>query len=85
MGLTPKPRGNVINYYTGNVAITHSMPDDRYWTSLAIINDGISDLTFTINNMTITVKSSETFDDDFESFNSIRINTAIAYRLVLRG
>jgi hypothetical protein len=42
-------------------------------------------LTFTVNNLTITVKSNETFTDDFVDFTSITINSNIAYRLVARG
>lgn len=83
MGITPKPHGNVVSYFSGNTATTHTK-SSGYWKSLSIINDGAGDLTFTVNNLTVTIQSNETYDDDFVDFNSITINSNIAYRLALR-
>lgn len=84
MSNIPKPRGNIINSYEGSVATSYSI-QNRWWLSLAIYNDGSGDLTFTVNGLTITVAAGEVFDDDFEDFNQISINSDQAYRLVLRG
>jgi len=81
--MTPKPSGNVVNYYSDNTTNTYNKSSGN-WISLAIINDGVSDLTFTVNNITITVKPNEKFDDDFVFFNTITVTTTVAYRLVCR-
>jgi hypothetical protein len=83
--LIPKPDGNVVDYFTGSTVVTYTKSGNYPWLSLSIINDGASDLTFTVNNITITVKANEEFTDNFEDFTTITINTNIAYRLALRG
>ena len=84
MSFNPKPGGDVKDYFAGNAVIVHSKAED-YWWGLSIINDGAGDLIFTVNNVRITVASGEAFSDNFADFNSISIDTAMAYRLVLRG
>lgn len=49
-----------------------------------IINDGTSDLTFTINNQMVTVKVGEAFQDLFEPFTKIDIATKSPYRALVR-
>jgi hypothetical protein len=83
MAITPKPSGNVVDSFSGSTGQTHTK-SSGYWKSLSIVNDGNSDLTFTVNNITITVKSNETFTDDFSDFNQITVNSNIAYRIVAR-
>lgn len=82
--LTPKPNGNVIDYYSGSVVTTITKSSGN-WIGLSITNDDIIDLTFTVNGLTITVKVNEVFDDNFVDFNTISINTNTSYRLALRG
>jgi hypothetical protein len=84
MSITPKPSGNVLDVYSGSTVTTYTK-SNGYWKSLSIVNDGNSDLTFTVNNITITVKSNETYNDDFEDFNTITVNSNIAHRIVARG
>jgi hypothetical protein len=89
MSTVSKPDGNVILSASGSVATIYTnssrSTDNAYpWKSLSIINDGNSDLTFTVNGITITVKSNEEFSDNFENFFSVEINSDIAYRLVIR-
>jgi hypothetical protein len=81
--ITPKSSGNIADSFSGNATTTHTKTTGD-WRSLAVINDGASDITFTVNNITVTVKPNETFDDDFESFNSVLVTTTVAYRLVCR-
>lgn len=50
----------------------------------AITNDGVLDLEFTINALTIVVKPGESFDDLFEPFTSVSINANDEFRAVVR-
>jgi hypothetical protein len=85
MAITAKPRGNVVNYYSGNTDRTIDRSDNKYWISLSITNDdNTNNLTITVNNMIITVKAGETFDEDFEDFDSVIIQTNVNYRIWLR-
>jgi hypothetical protein len=84
MAQTPKPTGNVIDYETGSRAIIYNK-SSGYWVGLSIINDGASDLLFTVNSRVITVKPNETFEDNFADFSTITINSNVAYRLALKG
>jgi hypothetical protein len=88
-----KPRGNVV--FSANVesqtdANTETNSTDNAWLSLSVYNNGVNDLNLTVNNILIVISANETFDDDFEDFNSVRIEPStagqsIAYRLVIRG
>jgi hypothetical protein len=83
MSITAKPRGNVVNYYSGSAdrAVNKTTGE---WTSLMITNDGAADLTITVNSLPMIVKTGETLDEDFVDFNQVTITTTVAYRLWLR-
>lgn len=49
-----------------------------------IVNDGDTDITFTINDFTILVKPYESFDDLFDGFTTVIINSTGAFRAVVR-
>lgn len=84
MAITNKPRGNVVDYYAASGVNTYTNMH-RKWVGLAIINDSLfTTVTFTVNLITVSVKPGERFDDDFEDFDTITINSG-TYRLVLRG
>lgn len=83
MSNAPKPRGNVVNYYEGDTITTISR-DEGYWIGLSITNDDSIDLEFALNDIRITVKPNEIFEDDFVDFQSLTINTNTAYRLALK-
>lgn len=84
MAITNKPRGNITHYYAGSGVNTYTNIT-RKWVGMAIINDNaLLSLTFTINLITVSVKAGEHFDDDFEDFDTITVNSG-SYRLVLRG
>jgi hypothetical protein len=86
MAITPKPRGNVTNYYRDNKSKTLSKQGNDKWISLMITNDSIqNNLILTINDMNITVKAGETFDEDFVDFNTLEIFATDYYRIWLRG
>lgn len=64
--------------WEGTTSISKTFEGDRY--GFAVINDGASDLTFTINGATRTVKAYESYTSLFEPFKSVDITTTSAYR-----
>lgn len=54
-------------------------------SAFAIVNNGASDLTFTIGDVTVTVKAGQSFDDSFYPFTQVIINTTVAYQALVRG
>lgn len=82
--ITPKPEGNVSHSYNGNENKIYSR-DNGYWVGLSIANDGLSSLDFSLNGIRVTVNAGEVFEDNFAGFQSISIETTVAYRLVLRS
>jgi hypothetical protein len=83
MSITPKPRGNIVNYYTGSSNIQY-IKNTGSWISLMISNDGLSSLTVNVNNIVYTINAGEVFDEDFEDFTDVDITTTVNYRLWLR-
>ena len=78
-----RPRGNVVNSYTGTGANTYRRTSG-VWKSFAIINDNlVNNINITVNGLNITVRARETFDDDFNEFSAITIHNG-NYRVVLR-
>lgn len=76
--------GSIVkDQWNGSANITKSFASAR--KSLLISNDGASDLTFTVNGMTFTVKPTEVFDESFDPFTSVTITTTSAYRAWARG
>lgn len=55
-----------------------NFPSNRY--GFSIINEGTTDLTFTINGVTRTVRVGEAYSALFEAFTSVDISGATAYR-----
>ena len=80
---TPKPRGNVLNYFSGSSNKTYETSD--VWIGVHLLNDGGSDIIVKVNGLEITVKAGEKLDDDFEEFTRIEILSTVTYRLFLRG
>jgi hypothetical protein len=66
---------------TANVTKTYSSS----MSGFAVQNDGTTNLTFTINGLTITVKPTEGFEDIFEPFTSVQVNATGAFRAVVKG
>lgn len=77
--IMPKVQGRI----TGNSTITYTCP--KTCCSFAIVNRGVSSLTFTINGITISVSAEQTFDDSFEDFNEVTITTDQTYEAIVRG
>lgn len=64
--------------WEGNVDVAKSFPSNRY--GFAVVNDGTSDLTFTINNQTRRVKPGEAYYSLFKAFTTVTIITNSLYR-----
>lgn len=75
--------GNVKDYWTGTANVTKTFTSPR--NSLLLSNDGASDVSVTINGMTIVVKPTEVFDERFDEFASVTIATTSIYRAWARG
>lgn len=74
----------VKDYITGTSSITKNYSTQM--TGFAIQNDGDSDLSFTINGLTITVKSTDgPWEDAFDPFTSVTITANSAFRAVVKG
>ncbi|MFA4137697.1 MULTISPECIES: hypothetical protein [unclassified Brevibacillus] len=58
---------------------------DEPMYGFVIKNDGPSDLTFTINNYTFTVKEGEVFEEFFEPFTLVTIKTTSPFRAYGKG
>jgi len=64
--------------WEGNSNIVKTFPSNRF--GFSIINDGASDVTFTINGNKRTLKQYESYNALFEPFTSVQIITISAYR-----
>lgn len=64
--------------WQGKVDIVKTFSSDRF--GFSIINDGESDVTFTINGNARTIKPYESYNALFEPFTSVQIVTASEYR-----
>lgn len=72
----------VKEYFEGNTNITKSFSEDM--DGLTISNDGATDMTVVINEITIPVKAGEVFDETFEPFTEVTINTSGSYRAYVK-
>lgn len=76
-------KGRIVkDVIEGSADITKSYPTEMF--GVGIVNDGTADLTFAINDFSITVKPGEIFDDLFEAFTEITINATSNFRAVIR-
>jgi hypothetical protein len=71
-------RGTIAMEAWDNTAPITTFPDNRY--GFFIVNDGTSDLTFTLNSYLRTVKPGEKWSSCTEAFTSLTINATGAYR-----
>jgi chitodextrinase len=71
----------VKDYFEGSANITKTYTDSM--VGFEIANDaasGGSQLTFTINNLTIPVKAQEVYSANFDPYKSVTITTTVPYR-----
>ena len=69
---------NAAEPFSGSSNTTKTF--SKTMNGFVIVNDGLSDLTFTIGTDTYTVKPGECFDDRFEPFTEVTITTTVAFR-----
>ncbi|TGE36897.1 hypothetical protein E4K67_17515 [Desulfosporosinus fructosivorans] len=74
-----KLTGRLVNEpFTGSTTVTHTFT--KPMREFFISNDGDSNLTITINNMTFTVYPFTSFDEAFEPFTFVNITTEGPYQ-----
>lgn len=64
--------------WEGSADVVKTFPGNRY--GFSIVNDGMEDLTFVINNQTRRVKPGEGYYSLFQAFTSVAILTNSSYR-----
>jgi hypothetical protein len=64
---------------------THTIAAGASCSYFEISNDGSTDLTFTIGALTFTVKTGESFGDNFSSFSSVAVSANGNYRAYAKG
>lgn len=69
----------IKDYFEGSSNVTKTYQEDMIGLSITN-NHNTTSLTFTIHDITISVKAMETFKGNFAPFRSIAINTAVPYR-----
>ena len=84
-------RGRIIkDVVSGDSSIVKNYSSMMYGLSLvndstSLANDGLDDITVTVNGMGIVIKRGEAFDDLFEPFTMLTIDAInTPYRLVVR-
>lgn len=76
-------RGRIVkDVFSASENIIKQYQTEMY--GVGIVNDGLSDVTFTINELSILVKPGESFDDLFEPFNEIHFTATDSFRAVIR-
>lgn len=73
-----RERGSIAMEAWDNSNPVTTFPNERY--GFSVVNDGIADLTFTINGVTRKVKVGESYSALFEAFTDITINATSSYR-----
>ena len=76
MTINPTP----YKTYSGSGNYSIAEPDNL--DAFEIMNDGSADLTFTIQGNSFTVKSGETFYNEFNNFDSFSITATEPWRAV---
>lgn len=80
VSLEDKLSGGIVeDYYEGSSNYTKTYPTPMKGISIA--NDGLKNLTFTINGITRTVYSGEPYNGTLKPFTQIQINATDKYRV----
>lgn len=76
-------KGRIVkDVFGGTSTITKTYDTPMF--GFGIVNDGVADLTFSVNQFNILVKQNESFDDLFEPFQTVTITATDAFRAVVR-
>lgn len=76
----------IVAYFADNKTNTHNVPAGKTGNGIILSNDSTdTDLTFTINGITSTLKFGEVFEANFDDFSAVIVTTTVAYRLWIKG
>lgn len=75
-------RGSIKQAWSGSGNVNMNFSTEV--RTLSLKNDGAGDVTITINGITITIKSEESFYDDFEPFTAMSIVANSIYRAYVK-
>jgi len=76
---------NVIDYISASANTTYGPKPSNCVYGLKIKNDGASDITVTVNGLTMAIKPSEVFEESVQATNTFTITAAVAFRCWVRG
>lgn len=72
----------IIDYREGSSNTTYTYLGNYTPNEIAVVNDGTTDMTITVNGVDYTVKAYETFEARFPiSFTEVGIATTSEYRM----
>lgn len=74
----------VIDYVAASANTTKTYVVNSVY-GLKIKNDGASDITLTVNGITMTIKASEVLEEAFQPTNTFTITASVAFRCWVRG
>lgn len=69
--------------FNGSANVTHTFTDTM--NGIRVYNSGASDLTYTINTISVVVKAGETSQLEFDEFTAVTITTTTAFSAVGLG
>lgn len=72
------PEGVVEDYFEGSSTVTKTYGSDM--TGVSIANDGLENLTFTVNGITRTVYAGEPYNGVLKPFRSITVTATDKFR-----
>ena len=72
----------IKDYFEGNSNVTKTYQEDMMGFRITNDHDTTS-LTFTIQNLTISVKPKETFNGKFAPYRTLTINTTVPFRATI--
>jgi hypothetical protein len=73
----------VFDYISASANTTKTYTNN-FINSLKIKNDGASDISVTINGLTMAIKPSEVFEESVATTNTFTITAAVAFRCWVR-
>lgn len=75
-------KGTIVkDYVADNQDVIKNYSEPKF--GISIVNDGESDVTFTVNGMTILVRPREAFDGLFEAFINVQVTATDNFRMVV--
>jgi hypothetical protein len=83
--ITPKPSGNIVDFFQDIGSKTFYKSSAPFWTNLIISNDSASTMNITVKtvdrNISFVLLGNEVFLDDFDQVTRIEITTTASYRI----